>query len=59
MKYYSIIVVLLLLSASLSLANSPSMIPWPVGSSDSVMSEQKTLMASYGEFTNTWGNYHT
>ncbi|MCK5133024.1 MAG: VCBS repeat-containing protein [Candidatus Sabulitectum sp.] len=58
MKYFSILIVLLLLSASLSQANSPSMIPWPVGSDTTAMKQAKTLMSSYGEFTNGWGDYH-
>jgi len=57
MRYVSIIVVLSL-CLSVSRANDPSMIPWPVGSTEGQMNNTKTLMASYGDPVNGWGEFH-
>ncbi|MCD4775137.1 MAG: M23 family metallopeptidase, partial [Candidatus Aegiribacteria sp.] len=50
---------LLLMSAITVHANDPDPdTPWPVGSTDSLMNFTKTLMTSYGDPVNGWGEFH-
>lgn len=54
MKITNILVVLFLLLTS-AFANDPTSIPWPVGSTAAMMNSTKTLMNSYGDPQNAWG----
>lgn len=44
----------------ISYANAPTMVPWPVGSTETIMNSTKTLMNSYGDPQNNWdlGSFH-
>ncbi len=57
----TILAICLLLSAvNSSLANDPTSVPWPVGSTEAAMNSTKTLMNSYGDPQNDWslGRFH-
>ena len=60
MLKYTILLTTLLILASVSIANDPAYgIPWPVGSTDSLMNFTKTLMNGYGDRNNGWYQFHT
>ena len=46
--------------STVSNANEPTTIPWPVGSTEAMMDSSKTLMNSYGDPQNSWysGSFH-
>ena len=58
MRITSIFVFIIVPLSSISYATSPTSVPWPVGSTDSLMNFTKTLMASYGDQVNGWGEFH-
>jgi hypothetical protein len=55
------ILLTLVLLSTLAVANDPSSIPWPVGSTAAIMNSTKTLMNSYGDPNGSWsdGMFHS
>ena len=51
---------LILALTSAAFSNSPSSVPWPVGSTEAMMNSSKTLLNSYGDPQNDWtlGSFH-
>ena len=58
--FFYVILLLLCLFSTVSIANEPTTIPWPVGSTEAMMNSTKTLMNSYGDPQNNWysGSFH-
>lgn len=52
--YKTILTVLICFFSTISLANDPTAIPWPVGTTEGLMNFTKTLMNSYGDPQNDW-----